>query len=505
MLGAGPGDPELITQRAARRLAEADVVLYDALVHPDLLSLAPSAELVFVGKRAGRVSERQSAILEQLIAEARRGRTVVRLKGGDPFLFGRGSEEAEALHAAGIPFEVVPGVASPNAVATYGGISLTHRDASSSVAYITATESPDKDRSSHDWAKLATATETLVIFMGVRRLESLMQMLIENGRSPDTPAAVVEWASLPKQRTVVATVATLAERCRTAEIGMPALTIVGNVVRYRDRLRWYDRLPLFGARVLMTRPEDQAQAFARLLRDEGAEPITAPAIRIAAPEDDEPLKQAVAGASSYDWVVFTSANGIRAFFERAAEQNLDARLFGSARVCAIGPATARELARFGIRADLVPAEFRGEAVAEALIASGNVASQRFLLPRAAVAREALPTMLRERGAHVDVVAAYRNVPGDLPRIAELVETGAVDVLTLTAPSTAESVLQAVGDPRRLEPLVVASIGPVTTSSAEHLGIRVDVTAREYTAEGLVMALRDYYRARSERAAGDSDA
>lgn len=499
LVGAGPGDPELITRRGARRLGEADLVLYDALAHPDLLDLAPeAAEKVFVGKRAGRVHERQEATTARMIAAARAGKTVVRLKGGDPYLFGRGSEEAEALAAAGIPFEVVPGVGSPSAAAAYAGISLTHREHGSSVAYITATESPEKDRSSHDWAKLATATDTLVIFMGARKLGALMALLIEHGRPPSTPAAVIVRGSLPTQRVIEGTVATLADLAQHADAGTPALTVVGNVVRLRAQLRWFDTKPLFGARVLVTRPEGTEGSLVEMLRDQGAEPICAPAIAIAPPIDAEPLRAAVQALREYAWVVLTSANGVRALFAALDEAKLDARAFGTARVLAIGPATAEALRARGVRADVVPTEFRGEAAAAALMATGDVRGQRILLPRAEVARDALPDALRAAGARVDVVTSYRNVAPDeatRSKLAALIRERGVDVVTFTAPSTVREVLALLGPDGTslLAALRVASIGPVTTEAAEKAGVRVDVTARSYTAEGLVVALEAHAR------------
>ncbi len=494
LVGAGPGDPELITRRAARRLAEADLVLYDALAHPDLLDLAPAhAEKVFVGKRAGRVNERQEAITARMIAAAQAGKTVVRLKGGDPYLFGRGSEEAEALARAGIPFEVVPGVSSPSAAAAYAGISLTHREHGSSVAYITASESVEKDRSSHDWSKLATATDTLVIFMGARKLAALMALLIEHGRAPTTPAALIVRGSLPSQRVIVGTVATLAELAHAADAGTPALTVVGDVVQLRDQLRWYDDKPLFGARVLVTRPEGTEASLVTMLRDEGADPICVPAIAIAAPIDPAPLRAAVRELGDYDWVVFTSANGVRAVFAELDSATLDARAFGTANVLAIGPATAAALRERGIRADLVPDEYRGEAAAAALIAVGDVRARKILLPRAEVARDALPDALRAAGAAVSVVTAYRNVAPDeatRAQLAALIRENGVDIVTFTAPSTVREVLAILGPdgPAQLAALRVASIGTVTTEAATKAGVRVDITARDYTAEGLVVAL-----------------
>jgi uroporphyrinogen III methyltransferase/synthase len=495
LLGAGPGDPELITARALRRLREADVVLYDALVHPNLLRhVREDAEVVFVGKRAGRVSERQANINAQLVEAAQRGKRVVRLKGGDPYLFGRGSEEAEALHEAGIPFEVVPGVASPMAASAYTGISLTHRNLASSVAYVTATESIEKDDSAHDWAKLATATQTLVLFMGLRKLESLMQRLIEHGRDASTPAAVVSCASLPTQRTVVGTVGTIAALSQRAKLEMPALTIVGPVVALREHLRWFESLPLFGKRILITRPEGQSEDFAEALRDLGAEPIELATIRIAQPSDAAPLTRALAQLARYDWLVFTSVNGVRYFFAALDRSGADARALGRAKLAAIGPATARELKRHGVRADTVPDEFRGEAVAEAMLrASGKLTGAKVLLARAEVARDALPTLLRGSGAEVDVVSCYRTV--DAPRenfeqILTHLRARAIDVATFTSPSTVERLLRALGEEAHalLAPVTLAAIGPITAQAMAARGLSAQVVASTYTAAGLVEAL-----------------
>jgi len=500
LLGAGPGDPELITARALRRLGEADVVLYDALVHPNLLSHAkPGADLVFVGKRAGRSYERQSAINERLIDEAKRGRQVVRLKGGDPYLFGRGSEEAEALAAEGISFEVVPGVASPMAASAYTGISLTHRDMASSVAYVTATESIEKDESAHDWSKLATATQTIVFFMGLRKLDSLMARLIEHGRSPETPAAVVASASLPSQRTVVGTVGTVAALARDAKLEMPALTIVGPVVALRKQLRWFDTLPLFGKRVLITRPEGQSDEMARLLRDAGADPVELPTVRIVAPRDPALMANAVAHLDQYAWVVFTSVNGVEATFSALDAMQRDARAFGAARIAAIGPATAAALRERGIRADVVPDEYRGEAVAQAILAaSSNLQGTKILLPRAEVARDVLPEMLRSAGATVEVVPAYRTEPAsadDFAHIRQRLEEGTLEIVTFTSSSTVKQLVDGLGANAQtlLSRVAVAAIGPITADTARELGLAVTVTASAYTAPGLVAALIEHYR------------
>jgi uroporphyrinogen III methyltransferase/synthase len=507
LLGAGPGDPELITARALRRLQEADVVLYDALVHPELLRHArPSAQLVFVGKRAGRVSERQTRINERLITEARAGNDVARLKGGDPYLFGRGSEEAEALAEAGIPFEVVPGVASPMAASAYTGISLTHRDVASSVAYVTATESVEKDQSAHDWSKLATATQTLVFFMGLRKLDSLMRLLIEHGRAPSTPAAVVSSASLASQRTVVGTVADIAQKAHAAGLEMPALTIVGEVVSLREQLRWFDRLPLFGKRILITRPEGQSDGMLRALRDAGADPIELSTVRIVPPADPALLERHVRALRTYDWVVLTSVNGVRALFRTLDAIGDDARALGALKVAAIGPATRDVLRQHGIRADVMPAEFRGEQVAEAMLAqAGSLRGKRVFLPRAEVAREVLPELLSQAGAQVDVVPAYRTLPASAERIAELkqkLEARAVDIATFTSSSTIERLVEALGPDaqRLLTGVSVAAIGPITAQTAERLGFPAQIVAQDYTADGLVAALIAHARPHPEASA-----
>ena len=497
LVGAGPGDPELITARGLRRLREADVVLYDALVHPDQLNvLRPDAELVFVGKRAGRVSQRQAEINRQLVEAARRGKTVVRLKGGDPYLFGRGSEEAELLASEGIPFEVVPGVPSPLAATAYAGLSLTHRSLASSVAYITATESVEKDRTGHDWSKLATATQTLVIFMGMRKLDSLMKLLIEHGRPADTPVAVVQWASLPSQRTVVGTLADIHQRASDAGLGLPALTIVGDVVRLRSKLRWFDTKPLFGKRIVVTRAAQQAGSLAALLRDEGAQAVLAPTIRIAPAADPEPLRAALDQLDRYQWVLFTSGNAVETVFSSLEETGRDLRALSSCKVCAIGAKTREALRKRGIVPDLVPKDARAEGLIRALRPLLGERS-RILLPRAEVAREVLPDSLREMGAEVDVVHAYRNLapaPKDIERIRALVDPAECDAVLFTSSSTVHNLFDLLGPNAadRLGNVDLFSIGPVTSRSAAELGLRIAATSAEQTIESLVATVRTYY-------------
>jgi uroporphyrinogen III methyltransferase/synthase len=413
-------------------------------------------------------------------------------------LFGRGSEEAEALAGANIPFEVVPGVPSPSAAAAYAGMSLTHRELSSSIAFLTATESPDKDKSSHDWAKLATATQTLVIFMGVRKLAGVMQHLIDHGRPADCPAAVIQSASTPLQRTIVGTVADIADKAHAAGIGMPALTIVGEVVRLRDQLRWFDNKPLFGKRVLVTRASEQSDSLAQALRERGAQAVELPMIRIEPPLDPAPLAAAVAALRSYQWLLFTSQNGVRAFFAELARQGLDSRSLFGLRIAAIGPSTAQSLEPFGVRADVMPDSFRGEALAEVILAEQTgMRDVRVLLPRAAVARDVLPETLRNAGAHVDVVEAYRTygaAPETAQKLSELIAQGELDVVTFTASSTVDHTLAALGvdGAQRLRGLTLASIGPITTDTATARGLEIDITADAYTIPGLVAALERHF-------------
>ncbi len=611
LVGAGPGDPGLITVAGLERLKEADVVVYDRLVSPALLEHArPEAEGIFVGKTpsvilsddlagarnqapsrrdlggeagsvrggvgtrgtrpeplgAGALSHRESgvshdqdAINQLLIEKAREGKRVVRLKGGDPFVFGRGGEEAEALRAAGIPFEVVPGVTSAVAVPAYAGIPVTHRGAASSFAVITGHEAEEEGRrkdegadggvpATIDWAKLATATDTLVFLMGTKTLPNIVEHLIANGRSPDTPVAVIRWGTTPEQRTVTGSLADIVERVADAGLTPPAITVVGEVVRLRENLLWFERRPLFGKRVLITRTRRQASKLARLLAAEGAIPIELSAIEIELTADPATVDVAVSALArgEYAWAVFTSVNAVDLWFDHLREHGLDARAFAATRVAAIGPATAEAVRERGIVADLVPEEYVAEAVVKALIprmagtpiparpealegASGPT-TPRILVPRAESARPELVEGLRSAGAQVDEVTLYRAaVPENAPAEAlSLLRDGAIDIVTFTSSSTVRNLaamlnrdLSALtgapspvilsgdhagarnhvsprrnlggeaGSARRRSRPLIACIGPITAKTAEALGLRVDVVAEEYTVEGLVRAIREH--------------
>ena len=497
LVGAGPGDPSLITVRGKRLLETADVVLYDALSHPALLEFtSPAAELRNVGKRGGQSNPSQAWITAQLIELARAGRQVVRLKGGDPLLFARGAEEAEDLAGAGIDFEIVPGLPSPIAAAAYAGISLTHRDLSSSATFITGSDREGVEWTPDAWQRLATATDTICVLMGMRRLEQITAAIIGGGRSPETPAAIVQWAARPEQRVLLGTLGDIAARARQEGFSNPALVFVGEVVTLRDKLRWYDRKPLFGKRLLVPRAEHQARETAAKIRERSAEPVVFPVIRIVDPPDPGPLENALAELGSYDWILFTSANGVERFFAALERAGRDARALGAAKVGVIGPGTRAALERYGIRADVMAREYVGEGLAREI---GE--ARRVLVARALVARDALPEVLRSAGARVDVVPVYRTIPAAAEKGAELrglFENGGVDVALFTSSSTVENVIELLGEgaPALLAKTTVASIGPVTSSTLAARNVKIDVTASAYTVDGLLDALEAHFAGRA---------
>jgi uroporphyrinogen III methyltransferase/synthase len=495
LVGAGPGDPGLITVRGLEVLEQAEVVLHDGLAHPALLELCPSSDQRDVGERFGQSSPNQSEITAQLIELARAGKRVVRLKGGDPFLFARGSEEATGLARANVPFEVVPGLSAPVGTAAYAGISLTHHDLSSSVTIVTGSDKAGREQSPGAWKKLATATDTICVLMGMPRIEEITQALVDGGRSPDSPAAVIQWGARPEQRVVSATLGSIAGEARAVGAKNPAVIVIGDVVRLREELRWYDNRPLFGKRILVPRPIAQAKVTAGAIRERAADPVVFPVIELCDPPDTEPLERAARELGSYDWVLFTSANGVDRFFATLSRLGRDARAFAAANIGVIGPKTAKSLERYGLRADLVAEEYIGEGLARAIRERGG--ARRVLIPRALVARDTLPAMLREEGAEVDVVPAYETRPIDAERAAELVrrfEDGGIDVAIFTSSSTVSSLCSLLGEraAELLARVTVGSIGPVTSKTAEKLGVRVDVTATEYTVAGLLDALERHF-------------
>lgn len=495
LIGAGPGDPGLLTLKGKRCLEEADVVVYDALANPRLLQHAkPGVELIYVGKRASRHTLPQEEIGRLLVELAKAGKVVARLKGGDPFIFGRGGEEAEELAAARIPFEVVPGITAAVAAPAYAGIPLTHRDFTSTVAFVTGHEDPTKDASSIAWEKIATGIGTLVFFMGVGQLPEIVGQLLRNGRSPATPAAVVRWGTRADQEVVVGTLADLPVKSR----GMkpPALIVVGEVVALRDKLRWFETKPLFGRRILVTRAREQASSFAQILEAAGAEIVEFPTITIVPPESWEPLDTAIGRLREYRWVIFTSANGVRFFWERLQHAGRDLRDLYGVTVCAIGPATAEALLRLGVRADVVPAEFKAEALVEA-IGNERVRGSRVLLARAAEAREVIPEELARRGAQVDVVPAYRTIKNisDAAELRDMLREGKIHAITFTSSSTVKHFLDLVGEETGvlLKGVTVASIGPITAETAAKHGITSHIVPENYTIPALADAIVRHFQ------------
>lgn len=495
LVGAGPGDPDLITARGIRALQNADVVLHDALSHPDLLEHCKQAEIENVGKRYGERSPHQSIITKRVIEHALQGKRVVRLKGGDPMLFARGGEEALALSELAIPFEIVPGLSSPVAASEFAGIPLTHRDLSSSVTFITGSDQEGKEWSPEGWRRLATATGTICVLMGMRRIKDITQALIVGGRAGSTPAAVVQWGARPEQRTVVGTLETIADEVVSQGLTNPAVIVIGEVVGLRTTLNWYETKPLFGERILVPRARAQAKETTLAIRDLGAQALLAPAIEIHPPSNPESFANYVRGAASYSWVIFTSQNGVDAFFNVVRESKLDARVFGHARIAAIGDKTQKSLLARGIVANLVAEEFIAESLAEALLTKTRP-GERVLIPRATEARDVLPQTLLKQGLHVDVAAAYQTLPVEGEARALLVERSReATAILLTSSSMVRSLVRAWGDELALlsEGCVIVCIGPITAQTALELGLRVDVQASRYTVEGALDALVAYRR------------
>jgi uroporphyrinogen III methyltransferase/synthase len=509
LVGAGPGDPGLLTLRGARCLAGAEVVVYDYLVGPRLLAHVPAdAEVIAVGEsHDGGERLSQTAIEALVVARAEAGKTVVRLKNGDPFLFGRGGEETEALRRAGVPFEIVPGVSSALAVPAYAGIPLTHRDHASLVTIATGHQALAEGEveprpPALPWAALARQGGTLVFLMGMRQLPGIMAALVAHGLAPDTPAAVVSRGTTGGQRTVGATAATLAAAVATAGLGAPGVVVVGSVVGLRAHGRWFESRPLFGRRIVVTRPRAQAGVLAALLEDQGAEVVAFPTIALVPPPDPTALDRAVAAAAGYDWIVFTSVNGVRAFFDRFAAARRDVRELATVRLAVIGPETAAELERRLLRPAVLPDDYRAEGLLAAL-AGEDLRGRRVLLPRAAGARAVLPETLARRGALVDEVIAYQAVaPGeaDVVGLRAALAAGTLDALTFTSSSTVRHFVDLLGraEVTRLVGAgrpVVACIGPVTADTARELGLAVAVMPARYTVPALAEAVVAHFRPR----------
>lgn len=497
LIGAGPGDPGLITVKGQTCIRTADVVIYDYLAAPALLAHAsPETEMIYVGKKGGDHTLPQGGINQLIIEKSRQGLTVARLKGGDPYIFGRGGEEAEELVAAGIPFEVVPGVTSAIAGAAYAGIPLTHRDYTSTLAFVTGHEDPTKASSSIDWKALATGIGTLVFFMGIKNLPLIAEQLQGNGMAPETPVALVRWGTTTRQKTVTGTLASIVDIARQAGMKAPALIVVGKVVRLRDRLQWFETRPLFGRTIVVTRARAQASDLVERLTELGANCLEYPTIEVVPAEDVAPLDAAIQNLPTYDWLIFTSVNGVKYFFERLFDLGKDVRALHHVRTAVIGPATAERLREQGLRSDIVPASYRAESVIEAF-AEENVAGQRILIPRAAEARPILPEELRRMGAEVDEITVYhtRPVADNAPALVDDLENGRIDMVTFTSSSTVKHFHAMLPADRRTQlmgKVQSASIGPITTETAEDLGFQVHVTADEFTIPGLCKAIQTVF-------------
>ena len=499
IIGAGPGDPGLITLKAVQALAGADVVIYDNLVNEELLKYAPAnARFTYAGKQGGDHTLSQDQINALLEQEARAGHTVARLKGGDPFIFGRGGEELQVLAANGIPFEVIPGVTSAIAAPAYAGIPLTHRRMASTVAFVTGHEDPTKEQSDINWPALA-GIGTLVFLMGVKNLSQITAALLEAGKVPETPAALIRRGTTPHQQTLSGTLVDIATKATEHGFRPPAILVVGQVVDLRQTLGWFENLPLFGRGVLITRPERQADDLARLLADKGANPIPFPTIAIEPPGSWQELDAAINRLEDYGWLIFTSANGVHYFFERLGQKGKDLRDLGGVKICCIGPATARQIEARGLRADLVPDEFIAEGILKSF-STMDLEGVKILIPRAEKARDILPRELAAQGALVTVAAAYRTVNSGRTKqeLAGLLHEGGVDVITFTSSSTVTNFVQIAGtDFEPPEKVKIACIGPVTARTAREAGFRIDIMQDEYTMQGLVKALVEYYHNEKE--------
>lgn len=496
LIGAGPGDPGLITVKGLKYLRRADVILHDYLANPTLLKEArDGCELIFVGKMHDANQLKQSEITKILIEKAKAGKMVARLKGGDPFIFGRGGEEAEALFNAGIAFEIIPGVSAATAVPAYAGIPMTHRGFASDVAFITGHEQADKLRSDLDWDKLARGVGTLVFFMGVKNLPNITANLIKHGRPRTTPAAVIRRGTLAEQKTIVGTLGDIALKSKQAHIRPPAVTVVGPVVKLREKLAWFEKKALFGQRVVVTRPQRQNAELILLLEELGAEVIEFPTIQTEPVSDYKLLDQSIKELNVFDWLIFTSANGVGYFMERLKYHGQDIRALNNIKIAVVGSATARRLESLNIMVDLIPEKYLAEGLLEKF-GKIQLNGLRILLPRAKKGRAVLPEKLRAMGARVTIAPAYRTVTADTDADAliDKLKRKQVDWLTFTSPSTAKNFIvllgKAINIEQYLQGVKVATIGPIAAKAATALGFNVDVTAKESTNAGLVAAIAD---------------
>lgn len=506
LVGAGPGDPGLITVRGRYLLEKAEVVVYDYLASRKLLKHVPrDAELIYAGKKGGaKHTHSQEEINQMLVDHALAGKVVVRLKGGDPFIFGRGGEELEKLFAARVPFEVVPGVTSATAAATYAGIPITHRNYTASVAFLTGHEDPAKKDSNIDWSKLATGAGTIVVYMGIKNLPVIVDNLLKYGRDPQTPVAVVRWASTPEQRTVVGTLETITEVVAEAGIRPPSLIIVGEVVRLRETIDWFEKRPLFGKKVVVTRTRDQASQLIADLEEQGADCFECSTIDIRPVDNYEVFDAELERIKEYHWILFSSLNGVTHFFERVYAKGMDARDLKGPGIAVVGKSTADLLLKYGIKANLIPEVFTSEGLVESMLDMG-VEGRNILIPRAEKGREILPETLRGAGAQVTIAPVYKNVmpAGRKEELRQELESGHVDMVTFTSSSTVRNfltMLEAVNEEELktlLKDVKIAAIGPITAKTVTDNGLVVDVQPEEHTIEAMVHAIVAYYNEKGQ--------
>ncbi|MBW1815239.1 MAG: uroporphyrinogen-III C-methyltransferase [Deltaproteobacteria bacterium] len=486
LVGAGPGDPGLITVKGLECIQHADVIIYDYLAHPSLLHHAKAdAEIIYVGKKGGDHTLSQDEINKLIVDKANINLTVTRLKGGDPFIFGRGAEEAEVLKNNGVYFEIVPGVTSAIAAPAYAGIPLTHRKLTSTLAFVTGHEDPTK------------GIGTIVFLMGVKNLPQITSQLIKHGMSPETPAALIRWGTTPKQVTITGTIDTIVEKAKSANIKPPAIFVVGQVIDLRETLQWFENRPLMGKRIVVTRAREQASEFVKLLSDLGADCLEYPTIKMVPPSNVDHLDKAIENISTYDWLVFTSVNGVTYFFERLFKNGKDVRALNHLHTATIGPATAKRLLDFGIQSDIIPRTYRAESIIESF-ENKDVKDKKILLPRAKEARPILPVELNKMGAAVDEVTAYctEQALDNIDDLLSQLENNEVDLITFTSSSTVKNFKNLLPEKKigaLLENVTVASIGPITSDTAKNLGFNVHITAESYTIQGLCQAILDYYK------------
>ena len=497
LIGAGPGDPGLLTVKAKECIETADVVVYDYLASPFLLKYArQDAQIIYVGKKGGDHTLTQDKINQLLVDKAKQGLSVARLKGGDPFVFGRGGEEAQLLLENGVQYEVIPGVTSAISAPAYAGIPVTHRDHTSFVSFITGHENPNKQDSSMQWDVFAKSNATLVFLMGVKNLKNIVKNLVANGKASDTPVALVRWGTTSRQQTVTGTLETIVEVVEKAKLKSPAIIVVGHVVSLREELAWFDKKPLFGKTIVITRARAQASGLVSQLSKLGAHCLEIPTIQIIPAQDTAPLRTAIDNLTDYDWLVLTSVNGVKFFFDTLFDMGKDVRALGHLKFACIGPVTKERLADYGIISDILPETYRAESVVDAF-SEIDIQGKKVLLPRAKVARTILPEELNKMGANVDEVTAYETIlsDGDKQTLIDLLTDKKIDAVTFTSSSTVSnfmSLLESQNATKLLDGVAIASIGPITSDTARALGMEPAMEANPFTIPGLVDALLNYY-------------